>query len=139
MVVVVRYSADSHRANSHRANLYFRFNCREVWNWLDNKWYLNCIVGRFFAFVSSSDSSLPAALPQRVLMASVYCKSCKAKITGSDVTCPNCGSPTSRKVTVVLFLAVVIAGVLLFNAYRQSTNNETSNVAGARIPVAASE
>ena len=72
-------------------------------------------------------------------MASAYCPSCKAKISHADVTCPNCGSPTSRKITVILCLAIFFAGLMLYNAYRQSTKNNTSELAGAKIPVASSE
>lgn len=72
-------------------------------------------------------------------MASAYCSSCKAKITHADVTCPNCGSPTSRKITVVLCLAIVVAGVLLYNAFQNAPGNNSSEAAGAKNPVASSD
>jgi len=76
---------------------------------------------------------------QRILMASAYCPSCKAKITHADVTCPNCGSPTSRKIIVVLCIAIVIAGLMLYNAYRNSSENNTSKLGGAKTSVAATD
>ncbi len=56
-------------------------------------------------------------------MASVYCTSCKAKITKQDVTCPRCGSPTSRTIPIVLCIAASVACLLLYNAYQQSTDH----------------
>ncbi len=72
-------------------------------------------------------------------MASVYCPSCKAKITSGDVTCPNCGSPTSRLVTLALCLAVIVAGFVLYSVYQHSAGNNTSDLAGSKNPVASSE
>ncbi len=55
-------------------------------------------------------------------MASVYCTSCKAKITQQDVTCPRCGSPTSRTIPIVLCIVASLACLWLYSAYHQSTD-----------------
>lgn len=61
-------------------------------------------------------------------MASVYCASCKAKITREATTCPSCGSPTSRVIPVIMFIAVASASLLLYGAYQQYTDNSTAAV-----------
>lgn len=61
-------------------------------------------------------------------MASVYCSRCDAKITAADSVCPSCGSPTSRLIPLVLGIAVIASGILLFNSYRQIAGNTPGEV-----------
>ena len=54
-------------------------------------------------------------------MASVYCPSCKGKITQRDATCPRCGASTSRIIPIVLGIAVFATCFVLFNSYQKTT------------------
>lgn len=66
-------------------------------------------------------------------MASVYCKSCNAKITAADSTCPSCGAPTSRVIPFILCLALLTAGFLLYSSYHQgaSVGENSGNTANS--------
>lgn len=72
-------------------------------------------------------------------MASVYCKSCDAKITAADATCPSCGAPTSRVIPFILCLALATAGFLLYSSYRQGTGIGERSANTANSPPAEQE
>ena len=57
-------------------------------------------------------------------MASVYCKSCKAKITPADSTCPSCGSPTNPLIPFILCIALVAAGLMLYTTYQKTAGSQ---------------
>lgn len=71
-------------------------------------------------------------------MAIVYCKSCKSKITQRDTVCPKCGSTNSRLVPVLACIIFSAVGLFVYNAYRQSANQEGTAIASeADVPAAA--
>lgn len=67
-------------------------------------------------------------------MALVFCRSCKAKITQRDTTCPRCGSPTSRLVPIVTGIVLSFAAVVIFAAVRVSLSEVDRSVAGVTSP-----
>lgn len=62
-------------------------------------------------------------------MAIVFCRSCKAKITQRDTTCPRCGAPTSRLVPIAMFIVMCAAAVVLFAVFKESQKTEDPTVA----------
>jgi len=65
-------------------------------------------------------------------MALVFCRSCKAKITQRDTTCPRCGSPTSRLVPIVTGIALSATALVLYAAFSASLDGNNSAVASAK-------
>jgi hypothetical protein len=57
-------------------------------------------------------------------MALVFCRSCKAKITQRDTTCPRCGAPTSRLVPIVTGIIVSAVAVVLYSAVKASLQDD---------------
>ena len=70
-------------------------------------------------------------------MAIVFCKSCKAKITQRDTTCPSCGATSSKLVPLLVCIIFSAAGLFLYNAYRQTANSENTAIASENnVPAA---
>ena len=68
-------------------------------------------------------------------MASVYCPSCKGKITQRDATCPRCGASTSRIIPIVLGIAVFATCFVLFNSYQKTTKQSGLAESAQREPI----
>lgn len=62
-------------------------------------------------------------------MALVFCRSCKAKITQRDTTCPRCGAPTSRLVPIVTGIIVSAVAVVLYSAVKASLQEDKLDAA----------